>query len=104
MLANNAIGDGKTQSGALFGALGGEEWVVNARKILRSDALSIIGYIDMRHAFVGAGPDRENAAKWHRVARVQEQVEKDLLQFAGIGFHQGQTGVEIELHFHRGLL
>jgi hypothetical protein len=40
----------------------------------------------------------QHAAAIHGVARVQEQVQEDLLQLAGVAVHGRQAGGQIQLH------
>src|ERR1700722_2117925 len=93
MFAHNAISDRKPQAGSLAGALSGEEWIVDPLQVLRGYTLPIVTYIDARKPVRVPGLDRQpggstgGAALLHGVARIQEQIQENLLQLAGIALH-----------------
>jgi hypothetical protein len=88
MLLDDAVGDGETEASAatlaLFGrALGGEKGIVDPLQMLGRDTGAIVrdGNADES---VGLSGNAQGSAACHRVFRVEEEVEKDLLQFARI--------------------
>src|ERR1039458_2820518 len=88
MLLNDTVGYREAKAGALLGALGGKEWIVDAMQVLRRDPVAGIGNLHPRTQPVGPRAHFQGAARAHGVARVQEQVEEHLLQFPGIAVHQ----------------
>ncbi len=97
MLLNNAVahGQSKARATALTLAhrrLGGEERVVNALHMFGGDARAGVGDVDRDQA-VGLSGHAQGTARRHRVLRVEKQVKKDLLQFAGVA----QDGRQIRL-------
>ena len=53
---------------------------------------------------MASGADFENAARLHRITRIQEQIQKYLLQFARIALYRIERGIEVRAHFDAGLL
>src|ERR1017187_397798 len=81
---NDSVCHRQPQSGALARGLGGEERVVDAVQMLGGDACSAVGHFDMRVRAFLPGADLDRPAGAHGVARVEDQVEKHLLQLAGV--------------------
>src|ERR1700761_6333687 len=81
VLLKDSVCHGKSETRAFFGGLGGEERVVNAAQMFGCDAVSGVGNLDDRTLLAagqnaGARGHFEDPARFHGVARVQEQIEK----------------------------
>src|SRR5689334_16955661 len=78
MLAHDAISDRKPQARSLAGGLGGEERIVDSRKMLGSDSLPAVGNLDAGEPVLAPGLDGQRAARFHGVPRVQEEIQENL--------------------------
>src|SRR6185436_19036285 len=87
MFTNDSIADREAQARTLPHRLGGEERIVNARQLLGRDAVAGVG--DFGHGFAAfeARRNRQPAAARHRIARVEEEVQEDLLQLELVADH-----------------
>src|SRR6267154_2321653 len=82
MLAHDAIRNRKPQSGPLFRAFCGEERVVDTGHVLGWNALPAIHYIDTCEPVFTTGPHSQRSSGFHRIARIQEKIQENLLQLA----------------------
>src|ERR1039458_1332574 len=99
MLLNNAVGNREAKASAATVAghvFGGEKGIVDALQVLGRDARAGIGD-DGLNVAVDQDSDRQAPAAGHRVLGVQQQVEKDLLQFARIAVDRRQPVGQIEI-------
>src|SRR5579862_4956013 len=99
VFAHDAISHRKPQSRSLASALGSEERIIDALQVLGCDALPIVTYIDACKPIRVPGLDGEPPPLFHGVARIQEEVQENLLQLAGISLHTWQAFLEIERDF-----
>ena len=81
--------------------LGGEEGIVDALHVFERDARAGVGDVD-RHMPVGLGGYAQRPAGRHGVLGVQKQVEKDLLQFAGVTQNRRQVILERSFQMNLG--
>src|SRR5437763_14461537 len=98
MFLNNAVGHREAEAGAPALAiarrrLGSEEWIIDASEIFARNAAAGIAHV-YGHAGAIAGFDLQGPAAMHGVLGVQEQVQEDLLQLAGVAVYGGQLGVK----------
>ena len=86
------------------GRLGGEERLEDAGAGGGVHARAGVGHRQHERARrrIGAGGDRDLAARGHRVACVHHQVEHGLLDAVGVGDDGGGVGGEVELERDRG--
>jgi len=85
VLLNDTVCDRQAEARPFASSLGGEEGIVNAVDVFRVDAVPAVDHVDLHPALVLVRrPDFEHAAGAHGVARVDEQVQEDLLQLARI--------------------
>src|SRR5262249_36312347 len=104
MLLNDTVGDRKPQTGALARGLGSEEGIVDAVQILGCDTVSRVGNLNPRTEPIGPGADFQSSAAAHGVARVEEEIQEYLLQFAGVAIDRRQVGIQDDLHLNAGLM
>ena len=106
MLLDDAVGDGKTQAGAAavagFGhGLGGEKRIVDALEVLGSDAGAGVGDQGRDVAEcpfeLRFGGYPQPAAVGHGFFGVEQQIEKDLLQLAGVAVDRRQVLGQFEI-------
>src|SRR5438034_6444302 len=104
MLLNDTVSDRQAEARPFVRSLGGEKWIVNAMDMLRIDAVSAVHHIDPNTAVVlNRGVDLQHPARRHGVAGVDEQVQENLLQLAGIagdgrrGSVQGRADLQARL-------
>src|SRR5262249_7842989 len=83
VLLNDAIADGKAQSGASPARFGGEKGIEDAMDVIARNAGTGICHFDFHAAVVRCCSDFQHSAARHRVARVQEQIQKYLLELVG---------------------
>src|SRR5215472_2546704 len=81
---DDAIGDGEAQARAFARGLGRKERVVNAVEVFGGNAGARIADIHAGAGLLAPRAYGERAAALHGVTRIQEQVQEDLLQLAGI--------------------
>src|ERR1700677_4202807 len=98
VLLDDAVADCQSQSCAAPLALanrrlGGKERVVDALYVFERDARAGVGDID-RHMPVRLGGHPQRSTGRHRVLGIQKQVEKDLLQLAGVTQNRWQVILE----------
>ena len=87
VLADDAVSDRQAQTGSLSGDFGGEEGIVDTGQVFGGNSLPGIRDFDARRIVRSSVViDHESAAAFHGVPGVQEQIEKHLLEFAGIAF------------------
>src|SRR5271155_2754122 len=108
MFLDDAVGDGKAQTGAAGLAfagrsLGGKERIVNALNVLRGNAAPGVGHAHADALTVERGHAQRATAR-HGVLRVQEQVQEHLLQSPRIALNGGQSGFRCVVHFDLGHL
>ena len=99
VLLNDAVADREAEAGAAFVAgqgLGGEERIVDALEMLGSDAGTGVGDKGFDVA-VDQSNDAQAPASGHGVFGVQEQVEEDLLQLAGVAVDGRKVIGKIEI-------
>src|SRR6185437_14049877 len=85
MLPHYSIGYRQTEPRAFFRSLGREKRVEHARQISSGDSLPCIQDLDIGQRIVVPGMYRERAARLHRVARVQKQIQnaRDAMEAGG---------------------
>src|SRR5271168_85487 len=108
MFLDDAVGHGKTEPSAASLAfarrsLGGKERIVNALNMLGSNAAPGVGNAHADALTIERGHAQRAAAR-HGVFRIQEQVQKNLLQSSRIALNGGQAGLRRVLHFDLGHL
>src|SRR6266852_7568107 len=90
MLAHDAIGNRKPQSGPLFGAFCSEKWVVDPGHVFGWNALPAVHHINAGETVFAPGPHSQRASGFHRIARIQEKIQENLLQLPRISFHPSE--------------
>src|SRR6476660_10010649 len=109
MLLNNSVGHRKAQARATRLALtrdvlGGEGRVVELVDVFRFDSGSAVVDIHLHGVTVHSGDAQSAALGRHSVLGVKEQVQKYLLQLAGVAVDERQPGMELGLDLDmRGL-
>src|SRR5579862_4063139 len=88
---NDPVRHRKTEPGAFPGRFGGEERIVNAAQMFGRDAMPGIAHLNSHAAFAVVRGHLEHAprslllaAELHGVPCIHEEIQKYLLQFAGI--------------------
>ncbi len=104
VLLDDAVRDGQAQPGTaplafLRSTLGSEKWIINTLHIFRRNSHAAIcnrdGYVS-----IALGPDQQTSSSRHRIACIQEEIQEDLLQFAGIPHDGRQNGIERQIDFN----
>src|SRR3954452_19726241 len=80
MLVHNPVDDRQAEARAAADRFRGEKRIVDARQLLRGDARTRVSHLGDGGVAVHPRRNRQPASAWHRVARVQEQVEEHLLE------------------------
>src|SRR5262249_19572292 len=91
VVADDTIADGKAQSHPLAYGFRGKEGFEDMRHMFGRDAAAIIFDLNL-DAFsrYGTGAQRQRAPENARLHSVHEQIEEDLVDFAGVAQHWGQ--------------
>src|SRR5271170_4263929 len=100
VLLDDAVGDRETEPSAAPVAwpgrgLGGEEGIVNAFEMLGCNACAGVGH-DCLNMSVDECGHTERSAFRHGLLGVQQEIEKHLLQLAGVAVDGGQLLGEIK--------
>src|SRR5580658_10091438 len=104
VLFNDAVAHRKTQPGAPSGGLGCKEWIENTVEVLGRNPRARVSDFDLNGTVLRSGAHFEQATLRHGVARVHEEIEKDLLQAGDGTQHRRQLLVVILDDIHpRGL-
>src|SRR5690349_10189542 len=99
MLLDDAVGDRETEPCATPDALGREEWIVNLGDVFRRDADARVGDFDQQRAVIGRGGLQPDETPFgNGVARVEDQVGKDLLQFDGVAESERKIRIVFALY------
>ena len=98
VLLDDPVGDGQPEARATADGLGREKRIVDPGKLLGWDPRASIG--NFHHDAAGFHParDRQPAAAWHRVARVEEQVQEHLLELVLDAEHRDGKRGELPPH------
>src|ERR1700704_1368592 len=81
MLLNDTVCDRQAEARPFARSLGGEERIVDSVDMLGIDAVPAVEHVDLHTAVVIVrGLHFQHAARSHRVARVDEQIQENLLQ------------------------
>src|SRR5208283_5273962 len=97
---NDAVADGEAQAGAALvsgQSLGGKEGIVDALEMLGSDAGAGVGDVGFDLA-IDDSSDAQSPAARHGVFGVQQQIEEDLLQLAGVAVYRRKLSGRIEIY------
>src|SRR5450432_2277621 len=103
MLLNDAVRNGETEASPFLRAFRGEERIVDAMNVLGVDAVPAVEHVDP-HAAVAIARSLhfEYAPRRHCVARIDEQIEKHLLQLARITGDSRRARVELRANVKPG--
>src|ERR1700691_739158 len=104
VLLDDPVGHSQAHAGAFAHPFSGEARIVAALDMLGRDTVAGVGNIHARAGFLGPSSHREHAPAIHGIARVEEQIQENLLQLARVAVHGRQAAGEIQLHFHAHLL
>ena len=101
VLLNDSVGDGQAKSRATPFAwpgrgFGGEEGIVDALQVFRCDAGTGVRY-DRFNVAVDHGGDAQAPTAGHRLLGIEQEIEKDLLQLAGVAVNGRQVFSEIDV-------
>src|ERR1039458_4524727 len=101
---DDAVGDGKAQPDAAAVAgprrgFGGEEGIVDALEMLRSDAAAGVCYLRGHGAWVTVDQRcyAQVASAGHCFLGIQQQIEKDLLQLARVSVNERKIFGQVEI-------
>src|SRR5262249_27177786 len=91
VVAGDTIADGKTQPHPLAYGVRGKKGLEDMRHMFGLDTAAIIFDLNL-DAFsrYGTGAQRHRTPEGARLHGVQEQIEEDLVDFAGVAQHRGQ--------------
>ena len=82
MLLNDTVGHRQAEAGAFLRAFGGEKGIVDPVQMFGRDPMAGIGHFHLHAGAVPPGTDFERASARHGVARIQEEIQKHLLQLS----------------------
>src|SRR5579864_1233613 len=105
MLLNDSVRYGKAQARATRlsltrDILGGKEGIVNPVDVFRRNARAAVTDVDLHGVTIGRADVQRATFARHGIFGIEEQVQKHLLQFAGIAMNKRQTGIEFSLNLH----
>src|SRR3954447_8071069 len=104
MFLHNTVRHRKAESRAFAGRFGGEEGVVDAVDVLGGDAVPGVRNLHPDAGAFGPSPDFQDAAGAHPGARVEGEIQEDLLEFTRVPVDGREIGVEVRLDLDSGLL
>src|SRR6266404_3520165 len=90
MLLNDTVSHRQAQARTATDAFGSEKWIVDFRNVLRRDAHPTVGDLDQQRPLVvsfARGQGDAAVAIGDRIARVEDQVGKYLLQLNGVAMN-----------------
>ena len=91
VLFDYTVADRKPQTGAAAAGLGGEKRIENAMDVLARNARAGVDNFHFNAAVVRGGAHFQHSAAGHGVARVQEEIQKYLLQLVRGAAHGRQA-------------
>src|SRR4051794_13794434 len=100
MLLYDPVGYGKTESGTLTGHFGSEEGVIDPGKVLGQNSLPGVNNFYSCGGLIAACANRQRAAAVHRVARIKNQIQKDLLQLSGVAADDRRRALKVHHDSH----
>src|SRR5262249_31110718 len=80
MFFDDSVADGEAQTGAAAAGFGGEKWIEDAMDVFAGNARAGIGNFDFHAAVVSRRANFQHSTAGHGVSRVEEQIQKHLLQ------------------------
>jgi hypothetical protein len=83
MFFDDPVADGQTKAGATASGLGREKRVEYLMDVIAWNPVARIRHFDFHAAVVSARADFQDSSRWHGIARVQEKIQENLLQFIG---------------------
>src|SRR5579859_5424324 len=95
MFFDDPVAHGQAEAGAAATGLGGEKRVEYFMDVVAGYPVACVRHFDFHTAVVGAGADFQDSAHRHGVARVQEEVQENLLQLVGGAAHGRQPVSEM---------
>src|SRR5580693_5366928 len=95
MFFDDAVAYGEAQACAAAGGFGGEKRIEYTVNMFARNAGASVDDFDFDAAVVGARADFQQAAAGHRVASVQEKIQKDLLQLVRGAAYGGKSFAEM---------
>ena len=87
---NNSVGDREPQPRPFLGTFGAEERIIDSRQIFGRDTLPCVGDFDVGKTALGPSSNGKRSARRHRVTRIDEEVQKYLLQFSRVAAYGRQ--------------
>src|SRR5579872_4873868 len=102
VLLNDSVTHRKPQARALARALGGEERIVNAVQILGGNAVAGVDHVHECSTFTGGRLHFQHSTAFHRVAGIEKQVQKYLLELSRVALDGRESCFERCAHFHAG--
>src|SRR5271157_6505958 len=95
MLPDDAVSYRETQACASARGLGSKKRIENLVEVIGGDSHAVVGNFHVHGGVLSLCSNGQLAAARHGIARVQDQVHKNLLEFAGIPVHGGQRGFQL---------
>src|SRR5438876_4616781 len=93
VLLDDAVADRQAEPGAAAVRFGGEKRIKNAVDILAGNSRAGIRDFDFDAAILRGGADFQHSSAEHGIARVQKEIQENLLQFVGGAVH-GRQGLD----------
>jgi hypothetical protein len=88
MFFDDPVAHGQTEARAAASGLGREERVKYLMDVIAGNPVACVRDFDFHAAVVSARPDFQDSTRGHGIARVQEKIQEDLLQFVGGAAHR----------------
>src|SRR5882757_3233719 len=100
VLFDDAITDRKPQAGAAPAGFGGEKWIENPMDVLAWNTRASVDDFDFHAAVMRGSAHFQHSAAGHGVARVQEQIQKYLLELVCGPTHCGKRNPQLLDHLN----
>src|SRR5579872_4996054 len=100
VLLDDAVAHGESQAGAAPGRFRGEKGIEDAVQILARDARAAVDDLDFDGAVESLGADLDHSTGGHGVARVQKEIQENLLQLVVGAQHRRQLSLQVPRDLH----
>src|SRR5580693_4401918 len=102
MFFDDTITHGQTKASAAATGFGREKRVKNLMDVVAGNPVARVRHFDFHASVMSAGADFQDSARGHGIARVQEEIQENLLQFVGGAAHRWKSVGKMLHHLDLG--
>src|SRR5208337_2795364 len=100
MFLDDPVAHAETETGSPASGLRREERIKNPMDVLAGNSVTGIHYFNFHAAVVRGGTHFQHSAERHRIARVQKEIQKYLLELVGRTPYRGQSRAQLLHHLN----